>query len=281
MPDHHAPSTFRLAMVQMCVEGGRKAENLARAEQRIAEAAARTAKVVLLPEALTLGWTHPSAQDQAESIPDGESCQRLSECAKRHRLYLCAGLVERSGKNVFNAAVLIGPNGELLLHHRKINELDIGHPFYDLGDRLHATQTPLASFGVMICADAFARGQVITRTLGLMGANVILSPCAWAVPANHDNAREPYGKLWLDNYGPVARDFQLWIAGTSNVGDLTAGPWAGRHCIGCSLLVGPDGKQVLMGPYGRDAEAILYADVTPRKRPARGDDWEKLWTKRL
>jgi predicted amidohydrolase len=123
----------------------------------------------------------------------------------------------------------------------------------------------------MICADAFARGQVLARSLALMGTEVILSPCAWAVPADHDSARDPYGQLWRDNYGPVARDFRIWIAGTSNVGALTTGPWAGRKCIGCSLLVGPDGNEVLMGPYGENAEAILYADVTPVRRPARGD----------
>jgi predicted amidohydrolase len=172
---------------------------------------------------------------------------------------------------------LFGPKGDLLLHHRKINELEIGHACYDLGDRLQVVQTPAAVFGLMICADAFARGQVVSRSLGLMGAEVILSPCAWAVPVEHDNVREPYGKLWLDNYGPVSRDFQLWIAGASNVGPLDAGPWAGRQCIGCSLLVGPDGKQVLMGPYGREADVILYAEVTPAKRPAQGDGWEKLW----
>jgi predicted amidohydrolase len=272
---------FRLAMVQMRVDGGAKETNLARAEARIAEAAQHGAQVVLLPEAFTLGWTHPSSRAGADPIPEGESCRRLSDCAKRHRVHVCAGLVEATAEGVFNAAVLLGPEGELLLHHRKINELEIGHACYDLGDRLQVVKTPLAVFGVMICADAFARGQIISRTLGLMGAEVIVSPCAWAVPADHDNAREPYGKLWLDNYGPVARDFQLWIAGTSSVGSLTAGPWAGRHCIGCSLLVGPDGKQVFMGPYGCEAETILYAQITPSNRPAQGDGWEKVWAHSL
>ena len=272
-----ARAPFRLAMVQMRVDGGCKEKNLRRAEERIAEAAGQGAQVVLLPEALTLGWTHPSSREEAEPIPAGESCRRLSELACRHRVYICAGLIESSRRQVFNAAVLLSPAGELLVHHRKINELELGHTCYDLGDRLQVAKTSLAVFGVMICADGFARGQVISRTLGLMGAEVILSPCAWAVPADHDNTREPYGRLWRDNYGPVARDFRLWIAGASNVGQLTAGPWAGRSCIGCSLLVGPDGKQELMGPYGAEADAILYAEIHPTTRPAQGDGWEGLW----
>ena len=270
------PRGFRLAMIQMRVDGGRSADNMARAEGRIAEAATAGARVVLLPEALTLGWTHPAAGAEAEPIPAGESYQRLRACARRHQVYVCAGLVERAGDRVFNSAVLIDPEGELLLRHRKINELEIGHEFYALGDRLEVASTPWGTFGLMICADAFARGQVISRSLALMGADVILSPCAWAVPADHDNTREPYGQLWRDNYGPVARDFRLWIAGASNVGWITDGPWSGRKCIGCSLLVGPDGVPVLMGPYGEDAEVILYADVRPVPRPAQGDGWERL-----
>ncbi len=260
----------------MHVMGGRKQENLACAEAGIVEAAHAGAQVVLLPEALNLGWTDPSARQEAEPIPDGESCRRLGECARRQSVYVCAGLVEKGQGQVFNAAVLLSPEGKLLLHHRKINELEIGHDYYALGDRLGVARTGLGTFGVMICADAFAPGQVIARTLAMMGAHIILSPCAWAVPADHDNSREPYGGLWRDNYGPVARDFRVWLAGTSSVGWLTGGPWAGRKCIGCSLLVGPDGTQVQMGPYGVDASVILYADIRPVPRPAQGDGWSRL-----
>lgn len=270
--------TFHLALAQMRVEGGARHANLARAVARIGQAADQGAQVVLLPEALDLGWTHPSATTDAGPIPDGETATGLREAARRHHVHVCAGLVEQAGPARYNAALLIGPAGDILLHHRKINELEIGHACYDLGNRLGVARTPLGTFGLMICADAFAPGQIVSRTLGLMGADVILSPCAWAVPADHDQTREPYGQLWRDHYGPVARAFRLWIAGCSNVGPLTAGPWAGRKCIGCSLVVGPDGQQVLLGPYGEDADTLLHVRVTPEPRPARGDGWERWWT---
>lgn len=264
---------WRLALAQMLVTGGACAENLSRAVERIGEAARNKAQVVLLPEALTAGWTHPSSAAVAEAIPSGEACQRLAAAARLHGVYVCAGLVERAGERVFNTAVLFDPRGELILQHRKINELEIGHAYYALGDRLQVVRTPLVTFGLMICADGFAKGQVLSRSLALMGADVILSPCAWAVPADYDPIAKPYGQLWRDNYGPVARDFQIWIAGASNVGPLTAGPWAGRNCIGCSLVVGPDGQQRLMGSYGPQADEILYAEIEPVPRPAQGDGW--------
>jgi predicted amidohydrolase len=250
---------MKLAIAQMLVEPGRKAANLARAEYFITQA--RGADAVVLPEALTIGWTHPSAHEQADVIPDGESCRRLCDSARQHRLFICAGIVEQAGEQIFNAAVLIDSSGNVLIHHRKIHELDIAQDLYARGDRLSVAETPFGKVGVMICADGFAPGQSITRTLALMGARNILSPCAWAVPAGHDNVREPYGQLWLDNYCPVAREFGVTIAAASNVGPITAGPWRGRQCIGNSLVIGAGGRERLRGPYGENAEALLMVEI--------------------
>ncbi len=245
----------------MLVQPGRKESNLARAETRIAEAAARGAEIILLPEALPLGWTHPSARTEADVVPNGESCARLRRAAKARGVFVCAGIIERAGEKLFNAAVLINPDGEVILHHRKIHELELAHDLYARGDRLLVADTSFGKIGVMICADGFAPGQSISRTLALMGAKIILSPCAWAVPADHDNVREPYGQLWLDNYGPVAREFGVTIAGASNVGPITAGPWQGRQCIGNSLVIDRDGHEIVRGPYGENAEAILLVEI--------------------
>jgi predicted amidohydrolase len=266
---------LRLAMLQMTVTGGDLSGNLARAEAMIAEAAAHGSDLALLPEAMDLGWTHPAAATMAGAIPGGEACQRLAHAARRHRIHVCAGLTEQAGEQVYNAAVLLGPDGALLGLHRKINELEIGHSLYAPGDRLQVVHTPLGAIGLMICADGLAKDQVLTRALGYLGADIVLSPCAWAVEPGYDHAREPYGHCWRQGYGPVARDFHLWIVGVSNVGPIAAGPWAGRNCIGCSMAVGPDGKPFLTGPYG--TEAILYADLVPVPRPARGCGWLGHW----
>lgn len=248
---------FRLALAQMRVEPGRPAENLARAAARIVSAAAQGAEMILLPEALDCGWTHPSAREPAGAIPDGPACVALREAAARDRVWVCAGLVERADADLFNAAVLIAPDGSVRLHHRKIHEIGFARALYARGDRLGVADTPWDRVGVMICADAFAPGLSISRALGAMGARLILSPCAWAVPPGHDNSREPYGQLWRDSYGPVARECQVWIAGCSNVGPVTAGEWRGWNCIGCSLVVGPDGGPRVEGPYGAEAELVV------------------------
>lgn len=234
---------------------------LAHALARIAEAAAGGAHVVLLPEALPLGWMAADTATRAGQVPGGPTCDAFCAAAREAGVWVCTGLVERAGAVVYNAAVLIDRTGTVRLHHRKINELAIAQPTYARGDRLAVTESPWGRLGVMICADAFVDGEVISRSLAEMGARVLLSPCAWAVPPGHDNTTHPYGALWRHCYGAVARDHGVWIAGASNVGPITAGPWAGHACIGCSLVVDPSGTPVLEGPYGVDADALLMVDL--------------------
>ena len=260
---------FRLGMAQTLVEGGQPAANLDRAVAAICEAAGLGCRVVVLPECLDVGWTHPSARDLAQPIP-GPHFERLARAARDAGVYVAAGLVERAGPRLFNAAVLIGPAGELVLHHRKINELDIALDLYSIGDRIAVAHTIFGTFGLDICADNFADSLAISHVLCRMGAQVILSPSAWAVDADHDNARDPYGKLWLDAYTELARLYDVTVVGVSNVGRLTGGPWAGRKCIGCSLAVGPGGTIRARGPYGATAEAVVCVEVHPRPPVGRG-----------
>lgn len=53
---------FKLAMIQMLVKGGNKGQNLAHAQALISAAAEKGAQLVLLPEAMDLGWTHSTAR---------------------------------------------------------------------------------------------------------------------------------------------------------------------------------------------------------------------------
>lgn len=276
----HSPKDFKLALCQMRVVGGERELNLGHAAEMIAEAAEAGAHVVLLPEAMDLGWTHPSALSQAEPIPGGKSYRYLAEAAQTHGVYLCAGLIERAGDKVYNSAVIIDPGGKLLLLHRKINELDIGHPYYALGDRLQVCESEFGTLGLLICADATAEGNVLSKSLAYMGADVILSPSSWAVVADHDQLREPYGGMWKDAYKPVARDFRLWIASCSNVGIMNAGPWKDWKGIGCSMVIGPGGEEVMLGPYGSEADTILYVDILPEARPGQGTTWHRFWNER-
>lgn len=262
---------MRIAMGQMLVEGGEPERNLERAERVIAEAAARDCDLAVLPECLDLGWTHPSARTEAELVP-GPRSERLAAAAKRHGIHVVAGLTERAGPKVYNAAVLLSPAGEILLHHRKINVLKIAQDLYAIGDRLGVVETPLGTIGLNICADNFESSLAIGHTLARMGAQIIVAPSAWAVEADHDNEKKPCRLGWVRSYRELARLYDISVIGVSNVGWIRGGPWDGRKCIGYSLAVGPDGETLAEGPYGVDQEALITVEVTPQSRRAVGTD---------
>jgi predicted amidohydrolase len=258
-------------MGQILVEGGKLQENLGRATQAIGLAARQNCQIVLLPECLDLGWTHPSARQWAAEIP-GPTSDVLCRAAAAAGLYVVAGLTERDGSRLYNAAVLIDPNGQVRLKHRKINLLDIEQELYSVGDRLQVVDTACGPLGVNICADNFPDSLALGHALARMGARMILSPSAWAVPADHDPAAEPYGALWEGAYTQLATLYEMPIVGTSNVGPITAGPWAGRKCIGCSLAVGPGGEILAKGPYGSQAEQLIVVEIPLKPRTVAGAD---------
>ena len=266
--------SYKLAMIQMDVKGGQPELNLSTAAERIKEASENGAKIALLPEALDFGWCHTSAREGAGTIPGGDSFKALSRAAKENSIFVCAGIVESDGDSLYNAAVIINPEGDLLIKHRKLNELALAHDLYDQGDRLNVVHTELGTLGLLICADANAAEYTLSKSLGYMGADIILSPSAWAVPPDHDNETDPYGTTWRNAYEPICRIFKIWFVGVSNVGAVDDGEWKGWNCIGSSLAFNDKGEEVIQGPYGVKADTILYINVELQDRPARGTDWK-------
>jgi len=248
-------------MAQMLVLGASPAENLARAAGMIERAAAQGCRVVVLPECLDFGWTDPSAREGALPIP-GRHSDQLARAAREGRIWVAAGLVERQGDRLFNTAVLISPDGEIVLKHHKINELALAHDLYSLGTEIAVADTELGRVGLAICADNYPDSPEIGGALGRMGCRLLLSPCAWAVDADHDNALKPYGKFWREAYPSLTTKFPMTVIGVSSVGAITGGPWKGRKCVGCSLAYGPGGAVLAEGPADEEALLVVEARVS-------------------
>jgi predicted amidohydrolase len=69
----------------------------------------------------------------------GPTVRRFSGLARRFGIYLCAGLLEKTAAGVYNAALLFGPSGNVLLRHRKREE----HPPFSVGQKATAWKLPL------------------------------------------------------------------------------------------------------------------------------------------
>lgn len=254
-------------MGQLLVEGGEPARNLARAEELVRAAAAKGCRIVLLPESLDLGWTHPSVWSESEAIP-GPRSERLSALARELGIFICAGLTELDGERRYNAAVLIDDQGTIVLKHRKINILKVCYPFYAPGRKLEVVETPFGLIGVNICSDNYLDALEIGHALARMGAQIILSPSSWTVKYSVTEKDEPYGEKWFKPYHILASAHDLVVVSATSVGYIVGGPYEGMKSIGCSLAVGKDGvlAQGKMNEFASDLVVVDIA-VPPAQEP--------------
>lgn len=229
----------RVALGQIRVEPGDAHGNLERAVAAIRAAADAGADAIVLPECLDLGWACADRDAGVEPIP-GPRAALLAAHAATAGVLVAAGLTERDGTAIHNSAVLIERDGTLIGRHRKINELPFARALYEPGAALDVFESSIGPVGLAVCADLLAP-EIGARLAG-RGARLILSPCAWAVPDDHDEVGTPYGEEWRRAYGAIGRRFGVAVVGVSNVGVVRSGAWAGRRIIGRSLATQCDGS---------------------------------------
>lgn len=82
-----AASKFRLALIQLAVTAD-KPGNISRAVEKVAEAAARGAQVVSLPECFNSPYGTSHFPEYAEDVPDGPTCRALKKAAADNKVTL-------------------------------------------------------------------------------------------------------------------------------------------------------------------------------------------------
>tara|TARA_Y100000758_G_scaffold9028_1_gene6980 strand:- start:690 stop:1523 length:834 start_codon:yes stop_codon:yes gene_type:complete len=251
---------LKIGMGQLLVEGGEPERNLKRAGKMLEDAAEKSCRLVLLPECLDFAWTHPSAKTEAQPIP-GPYSDILCKLAKTYNLYLCAGLTERSEDKVYNTAIFISPEGNILLKYRKINVLTVAQDIYSIGETLSVVKTPFGVVGVNICSDNYIDSLDIGHTLARMGAQIILSPSSWTVDYSIVEGDILYGKKWLKPYQTLAVAHDLIVVSATAVGVIVGGVYEGKKMVGCSLAVNKDGI-VAEGKYNEFTGQLVIADIT-------------------
>ncbi len=169
------PRKVRLATVHyQPKEGTTNAEKCKLFQPLIEKAAEQDVDLVVLPETLTFYGTGGTYADSAEPIP-GPSTKYFGELAKKHDLYIVAGLMERDEHLVYNVAVLIGPDGKVVGKYRKVTlprgEIEGG---ITPGDDYPVFDTRFGKVGMMVCYDGFF--PEVARELSNRGAEVIAWP---------------------------------------------------------------------------------------------------------
>src|SRR5829696_3112070 len=106
-------STVKVACLQMEPVIGEKERNVRRSLELIESATANGAQLLILPELCNSGYAFNSREEAfalAEEVPNGPTCRGWEEAAHKYGLYIVAGINERDGQILYNAAVVIGPS---------------------------------------------------------------------------------------------------------------------------------------------------------------------------
>lgn len=248
------PRKCKIAVVQLMPKPPTTPEaNRQAFAARIREAGELGADLVVLGEGITVVGTGKTMAEVAEPVP-GPTCEVLGEAARANRLYVAFGLYERDGDFIYNTAVLLGRDGNVVGKYRKVHlpegEMDEGispgsqHPVFDCD---------FGRLGLQICYDyAFPESA---RILALAGAEIIACPI-WGDPRAHRNAWEATARARaLDN-------------GVYFVGAIY-GPAR-------SLIVDPHGD-ILADANGVEGVYVADADLTPGVYTVEFDDSGLVW----
>jgi 5-aminopentanamidase len=245
-----APTSYRVAAVQMDVAIGRVADNLAAILGHLVRASRDGARLVVFPECALTGYGFEDRDEAlafAEPLP-GPSVRAVEEACRAHDVHAVFGLLERDGDRFFNACALVGPGG-LVGSYRKVHLPFLGvDRFVDPGDRHFAVhEAGRARVGMHICYDGSfpETGRVLT----LLGADVLVLPTNW--PTHSECAAEHMVAC-------RAMENVVYAMAVNRVGEER-----GFRYIGRSSIADPSGA--ILAGAGPDAEQVLFADVDPAR----------------
>jgi len=243
--------TLKVAMAQIVCIDGDLSGNLVRIENAIIEAKEKQVDIIVFPESCLLGWINPTAFERATTIP-GKDSDTLSGLAKKYKIHICIGLDEKENNKLYDAAILIDDEGEILLKHRKINVLpELMNPAYSVGVGTQVVDTKFGRIGVLICADSFMEN--LLESLKEQKPDLVLIPYGWAAVEKDWPA---HGKDLVSVVKNVAAKMDCSVVGTNLIGQISHGPWTGQIYGGQSVAFNPADSILVVGK-DREREMVI------------------------
>lgn len=199
------------------------------------------ADLLLLPELFACGCNIGEQVAHLAEAADGPTAMAIGQLARTHRVAIHYGFAEREGERLFNAALCLGPNGDVIGHHRKLAippGFEREHFTSGRGRRLFDLRG--WKVATLICYDAEFAETV--RHVADLGAELVLVPTA--LGSEWD---------WVSRTMIPTRAYENGVyLGYAN----SAGTEHNMTFLGKSLIAAPDGKEAARA--GEEPE-IIYA----------------------
>jgi N-carbamoylputrescine amidase len=279
------PRHFRIGLIQMACSLD-PAENLAKAEWRIREAAGRGAQIICVQELFRSQYfcLEEKAElfDLAEAVP-GPTTDSFSGLARELNVVIIGSVFERRTAGVYhNTAVVIDAGGSILGLYRKMHIPD--DPLYfekyyftpgDLGFRCFDTR--YGRVAPLVCWDQWYPEAARLAALG--GAQILFYPTAigW-----HPAEKEQYGAAQHDAWRTIQRAHAiangLFVAAVNRVG-YEGPPGHGLEFWGGSFVCDPFGQ--VLAEASDNREETLIVEIDPRRIEETRRNWPFLRDRRI
>jgi len=252
---------MNIAVAQFSPKDGDKSYNLSVIERLTKKAKLEGADVISFHEMSVTAYTYTKElslselTELAESVPDGESTQKLIRISRKYDIAILAGLVEIEEDNIFNTYICVTKDG-LRAKYRKL------HPFISQylspGNEYVIFDLLGWKCGILICYDNNVIENV--RATSLLGAEIIFAPhvtgCTPSAMPGRDYVDDkfwqnrkndpvslrlefdgPKGRRWLMRWLPArAFDNGVYYAFMNPIG------YDGEHL--------KNGNSMIIDPYG-------------------------------
>ncbi len=250
-------SSFLAAAIQM-VSVPSVEENLSVAGELIADAAARGAKLAVLPEIFAyMGLKDTDKIAIREPDGHGPIQQFLADTAKRHRMWVVGGSVPLEASvpdKVRNALLVYDDEGRRAARYDKIHlfGFENGAEHYlesatiEAGDSPLAIDTPLGRIGLSVCYDV--RFPELYRALGPV--DMILVPSAFTATTGRAH--------WETLLRARAIENLAYVIAPAQGGRHTSG----RETHGDSIIIDPWGE--VLARLDRGA-GVVFAEIDPAR----------------
>ena len=186
---------FLVGIIQLDSQND-KGRNLERICAYVDEAAARSAKLVALPEVMNLIGTTSAKAESMNRFPD--TPEILARKAREHGILIHCGSLKEAipggDGRAYNTTVMLDDKGAIVATYRKLHTFDVTLPDGTIysesarikpGSEIVAVDTALGRLGFTICYDI--RFPELFRLLALAGAQIIFTPANFTMPTGKDH----------------------------------------------------------------------------------------------
>jgi len=186
-------TSIRIASAAIIPKKWNKATNWKRIEKAVSEAAQNgDADVIVTPEGVLEGYVinevnGVKGEDEKKEIIarfkalaeplDGEYIKKACNLSDKLNIYLVLGFLENYNSNLYNTAILIDPDGDIVGRYSKTHfaqGYEINPDEYIAGDDYPVFDTPFGKVGMIICYDRQLPEPA--RIMALKGAQVLFVP---------------------------------------------------------------------------------------------------------